>query len=176
MYTFAILDGARMLTELDQAKKLNPDHVSLYEGMSLNALETIAPHLFFIESENEFSRWYMENGWGKSWGIFIETRAKGEELFNHLQKFIIVFTDNGRKFYFRYYDPRALRIFLPTCDTQQLSEFFGPIESFIMEDKNPEFACVFKFINNQLFTEKILKTDLFVNDKIETRELVIGDQ
>jgi hypothetical protein len=35
--------------------------------------------------------------------------------------------------YFRYYDPRILHAFLPTCAPPQVRDFFGPIKAFIVE-------------------------------------------
>jgi hypothetical protein len=42
-------------------------------------------------------------------------------------------TPDGPKRFFRYYDPRVLRNFLPTCDAAQLREMFGPVDRFDLE-------------------------------------------
>jgi hypothetical protein len=34
---------------------------------------------------------------------------------------------------FRFYDPRVLRVYLPTCWPGELTRMFGPVESFVME-------------------------------------------
>jgi len=39
----------------------------------------------------------------------------------------------GKDMYFRFYDPRVLRVFLPTCTPEELSDFFGPIAGFLIE-------------------------------------------
>jgi hypothetical protein len=39
--------------------------------------------------------------------------------------------------YFRFYDPRVLRSFLPTCTEPECAEFFGPIGRFVMEAEQP---------------------------------------
>jgi hypothetical protein len=70
-------------------------------------------------------------------------------------------TEDDQQLYFRFYDPRVLRIFLPTCDENQLREFFGPIEQFICEDEDPEFALVFSFEKNNLKTQRITRESLF---------------
>jgi hypothetical protein len=36
---------------------------------------------------------------------------------------------------FRYYDPRVLRRFLPTCNGGQLKALFGKIDSFFVESE-----------------------------------------
>ena len=63
--------------------------------------------------------------------------------------------------YFRFYDPRVLRIFLPTCDAAQLKEFFGPVAHFICEDEDPAFGLVFSLEQGKLKTEKVPVKELF---------------
>jgi hypothetical protein len=66
-------------------------------------------------------------------------------LYKHLRKFLIVQSEEGKEMYFRYYDPRVLRVFLPTCEPAQLKEFFGPIEAFLAENEQGllvEYALV----------------------------------
>ena len=57
-------------------------------------------------------------------------------LCDHLRKIFIVEDDEGQEYFFRYYDPRVLRTFLPTCSKCQLDEFFGPIEVAICESSD----------------------------------------
>ena len=57
--------------------------------------------------------------------------------------------------YFRYYDPRVLRAWLPTCDPAQLAEFFGPVEFFIAEDEAPSRAFAWSLADGQLVTQTV---------------------
>ena len=43
----------------------------------------------------------------------------------------------GKDMYFRLYDPRVLRVFLPTCTPDELTDFFGPIGTFLIESDKP---------------------------------------
>jgi hypothetical protein len=52
--------------------------------------------------------------------------------------------------YFRFYDPRVLRIFLPTCDQDQLLTFFGRIRSFWTENESGEGMTRWWIENGQL--------------------------
>jgi hypothetical protein len=36
---------------------------------------------------------------------------------------------------FRYYDPRVLRAFLPTCNAGELKTLFGDVDQFFIESK-----------------------------------------
>ena len=40
--------------------------------------------------------------------------------------------------YFRFYDPRVLRIYLPTCTLEESRVFFGPIDGFLVESADGE--------------------------------------
>lgn len=133
---YIVLDAARMGGKLNEARELNPEHICLYEGDSERFLGTVAPWLFDFEEDSEFAGWLAENSSADSWGIFLRSNADPNELYRHLRKFLIVTTEDGRELYFRFYDPRVLRVFLPTCDKDQLAEFFGPVECFIAEDEN----------------------------------------
>ncbi len=161
MHTYCILDGARMLIMLDQAKALNQDSISLYAGLPLEVLESISPYIFYLDPNSYFPDWVFTEGWGKSWGIYVRTKVNGEELFHHFRKFITVFTEQGKELYFRFYDPRALRIFLPTCSNDQLREFFGPVESFFMEDKSQDVVLCFTLQGNKLVSTRENKGDWF---------------
>jgi hypothetical protein len=72
----------------------------------------------------------------------------------------MVQTEDKEELYFRFYDPRVLRIFLPTCDEDQLNEFFGPVDYFVCEDEDPAFALAFTLKDGELKTERMPKEDL----------------
>ncbi len=153
--TYAILDAARIFGELNTAQKLQTNFLSLYKGRSEELLTTVAPYLFPYKNDTEFGSWLTDRGWGNAWGIFIISKGSMEELHKHFRKFLMVQTEQGQELYFRFYDPRVLRVFLPTCDTTQLSDFFGPIQSFIVEDVDPNRLLVFSFVDRQLKTKII---------------------
>ncbi len=153
--TYSILDAARIFGELNTAKKLQTNFLSLYQGRSEELLSSVAPYLFPYKNNTEFGSWLMDRGWGNSWGIFIVSQKSMEDLHKHFRKFLMVQTEDGQELYFRFYDPRVLRVFLPTCDSVQLRDFFGPIESFIVEDMDPNRLLVFSFDGSRLKTQVI---------------------
>ena len=62
---------------------------------------------------------------------------------------------------FRYYDPRVLRAYLPTCNSEELRTVFGPIECFRTEDQNDaEHMLEFRFESGKLVKKKLSLTDL----------------
>ena len=53
----------------------------------------------------------------------------------HLRRFLTVTDEQRRRLYFRYYDPRVLRVFLPACDGSQLQQLFGPCHAYMLENE-----------------------------------------
>lgn len=159
MYT--ILDAARIFGEIDTAQELQTNFLSLYQGQSEDLLSSVAPYLFTYQSSSEFGKWLFHKGWGNSWGIFVNAEISLDDLRKHFRKFLLVKTEDGKELYFRFYDPRVLRIFLPTCNEQQLLDFFGPINSFQMESEDAEYVVEFKLENGQLVTHNIPKIDFW---------------
>jgi hypothetical protein len=131
---YILLDAAKMEGYIYLAREMNEEHMCLYEGDSEALLGSSAPWLFELDEYSEFSDWLVERASGNSWGVVIVSQAETEVLYRHFRKFLIVQSDTGRELYFRFYDPRVLRDFLPTCDPEQLQEFFGPVDAFVMED------------------------------------------
>ena len=153
---YILLDAARMNQAMEISKDLNPNFNSLYKEKDDPIIQSVAPFLFIFPHSKEFKDYYFDKGWGNSWGVMIYATAGFDELSRHFRRFVIVKSEDGVEFYFRFYDPRVLRVFLPDCDAKQLKAFFGPIHYFLLEDENPDYMIKFWMENNQLKTEKLL--------------------
>ena len=130
---YVILDAARMDGQIYRAKELNGVHSCLYEGDSEKFLGSAAPWLFRVDRDSEFAVWLRTELITKDFGcIFLEAES-GEILYEHLRKFLIVRTEEDKELYFKYYEPAVLQAFLPTCESEQLLEFFGPVKSFLVD-------------------------------------------
>lgn len=164
---YILLDSARMDSEIATARELNPEHTCLYEGVSEPFMGVVAPWLFAYEDNSPFAAWLSENVQSNNWGIFFRSDEEPIKLYRHLRKFLIVSNEEGRELYFRFYDPRVLRVFLPTCDRDQLREFFGPIEAFIAEDENG-LLVEFAFSDEKLkFSDLGAQMSTYFNEKPE---------
>ncbi len=157
-YNFLLFDAARAETNLNRALELNKLNRSLYKGSAEEDLAGIAPYLFTAKPHTDFANWYLTEGWNQSWGLLVNVTASFEDIYKHFRRFLMIKTENGEQLYFRFYDPRVLRIFLPTCDKDQLKEFFGPIKSFIMEDEDPAFV-VQMWLENYILKSKRISFD-----------------
>jgi hypothetical protein len=100
-------------------------------------LEPVAPYLVPLDHDDQKTRKFLSNAWGNNWGIFIGCDTSQERLRRHLRSFVSVRDPHGNRLLFRYYDPRILRTYLPTCTKDELAYVFGPIECFWTESENP---------------------------------------
>jgi hypothetical protein len=121
----------------------------LYSGKLARELEMNAPHLVELFPSNLLIHRWLDEGWGKAWGVFL-TIDDPSNLRHQLRKHLKVQDERGRVLLFRYYDPRVLGPFLRSCDSSQLSQFFGPVRSFLSEEAEGARACEFRFERNRL--------------------------
>ena len=143
--TWMVVDGARDPRIRPLLRELHLEHYCLYRGQLPPALEAAAPYLVQLDPDDPETRRFLGQAWGNSWGIFLKCGAHANTLRRHLREFLVVRDADGNRLVFRYYDPRVLRIFLPTCTAGELRELFGPIDVFWAEDERPdsvlEFGC-----------------------------------
>lgn len=151
---YAVLDGASVDDLLSQLFSLQPEYECLYRGELAPDMAEVAPYLVRLEPGAEFTNWLIEQGWGKHWGIFVTSDADLRAVRRHFRTFLIVHNSDGKPLYFRYYDPRVLRVFLPTCNAEELASIFGPINYYLLEDEDPHTLLRFQFAAGSLNREK----------------------
>ncbi len=156
---YAVIDGASAPDLLDKLYGLRPEFVCLFRGEMEPDMAEVAPYLVRLDAQTEFARWVIEKGWGNHWCIFALSRADLRQMRNHFQKLLIVYDAAGNPLRFRYYDPRVLRVYLPTCNAEELATFFGEVACFVLEDKNPETILRFALESGFLRQEKIHLAD-----------------
>ncbi len=109
----------------------------LFSGPLTPQMELVAPYVVELEYNDRQTHRFLREAWGKSCGLFLKCDLRLDRLLRHLRSLLVVRDTGGRRLMFRYYDPRILRAYLPTCTVEELREFFGPIQSFWTES---EFA------------------------------------
>ena len=134
---FSIIDGARDDRIYDAVDATFLPKDCLYSGDLPRQLQRTAPYLVQLERDDRFTRYLIDTGWGSSWATFLRTETGIKQLRRHLREFLRVRDESGRRLIFRYYDPRVLRVYLPTCWPAELDTFFGPISAFITEGEDP---------------------------------------
>ena len=152
---YVVLDGASIPDLRMKLYEMRPQHVCLYRGELEPDIAEVAPYLVRMVADTDFSNWVLTEGWGKHWGIFAQSRYSLEELRKHFRSFLTVHDENGKPFLFRYYDPRVLRTFLPTCNKEELKKIFGIILNFALEDENPEIILNYFLPNGELKINRV---------------------
>jgi hypothetical protein len=136
MNVYAVLDGAAMPSLPELLWDREPEYVCLYAGDLQPDVAAVAPYLVKLERTSRFTDIAMMRVWGKSRGVFAVTDGSTglAELSRHFRRFLLVRDYEGGRLYFRFYDPRVLRTYLPTCNAEELDFVFGPVRRFVAED------------------------------------------
>jgi len=141
---FAVLDAAREDRLPAFLQAYGVEHFSLYQGDSGDQLKDVAPYVALLPKKSQLLPMLMKEGWGKSWGIYLNSDAELAKVRDHLRKLLTVKDEDDRLLYFRFYDPRVLRVFLPTCTSQEATDFFGPVSRFVMEGDDLDHPLQFR--------------------------------
>lgn len=140
---FGLFDSARDMRILELLRESIEEVASLYEGMAGEAMADAAPYIVSFPAREEpslLSR-LVHEGWGQSWGVFLTSARPLADVRRHLRRFLIVKDDTTEeRLYFRYYDPRVLRVFLPTCSARQRAELFGEVSRFLVEAEDGQLV------------------------------------
>lgn len=151
---FSVLDGASVPGLLMRLYSDQPEYVCLYRGELEPDIAEVAPYLVRLAPEADFTDWVIGQGWGKHWGIFVVTNEDLRAMRRHFRMFLMVYDESGKPLYFRYYDPRVLRLYLPTCNADELSDLFDPILYYLLEGEEPNTALKFSVRNGSLKEER----------------------
>jgi len=140
---YTLLDAAREPSVLKVILESKEEYQSLYEGAMGSQLAHFAPYLVRVPQKSSLLDTLVQQAWSKSWGIFLTCDMPLKDLRTHFRHFLTVKLPDGTQVYFRYYDPRVLRLFLPTCLPEETTQFFGPVKHFLMEAEDPKLALHF---------------------------------
>jgi len=146
-----LLDGASvpgLLARFESDPALEAE--CLLRGELEPGMAEVAPYLVRLDPESDFAQWVVGTGWGHHWGTFVTSRQGFINLRNHLRALTLIYKRNGTPLYFRYYDPRVLRIFLPTCSAAQLKQMFGPVDAFLAENEAGDAVAIYRLNGSEL--------------------------
>jgi len=155
---WAVLDGARDKRIYSAVVGCYTDNCCLYSGDLPSDLRFAAPYLVSLDPEDRTTRYLLKHAWGNSWGIFLRSTSSMETLRRHLKGMLIVKDPKGRRMLFRYYDPRVLRVYLPTCWPAELEQVFGPVKAYLVE--GGESGTVIQYrVGDAGFVQKVVMLD-----------------
>ena len=129
---YVLLDAAREPFGPYEAEQAGLECQSLFAGDLGDKLAEVAPYISEFPARASFRAWWFEQ-WGRSIGVLVESPASLAELRRHFRTLTVVRDAARKQYFFRFYDPRVLRVFLPACTPDELQRFFGPITHFYCE-------------------------------------------
>lgn len=141
-FLFAILDSCALPGTVNKAKELGEERaISLFNQTTLEDYYAVAPYLFKVDQSTV--QWISDIS-GEAASILIFAKPVFQELLPHLQHFLMVSLPDKRRWFFRYYDPRILRAYLPSCQPAELHQFYGPIRAFGFREINERSVHLFE--------------------------------
>lgn len=137
---YAVIDAARSPIIHPLLQQCGEPHVPLFtlEGLPED-LKAYAPYLAQLAPGSVLLQQLVLQGWGDHWCIYLSTPLSFEDVRVHLKKFLMVKLDD-REVFFRFYDPRVLRVYLPAITPHEAERFFGGVRAFFCADA--EGACL----------------------------------
>lgn len=135
---WALLDGSRGEAVHKLLQSSYRSRASLFSGRVDPALMAAGPFLLELGDSDFLTRSLIQQGWGASWGVFLRSDAGLRQLKRHFAGLLRVRDERHRRLFFRFYDPRVLRTYLPTCRADELRRVFGPTREFLMEGAVPD--------------------------------------
>ncbi len=150
-----LVDAARQEQIFGKLLDAHLQLTCLYSRLIHPGLEIVAPYLVQLEFEDKNTRGFVEAAWGNSWGLFLKCDLGLQKTRRHLRTLLTVKDAAGAKLLFRYYDPRVLRAYLPTCTSEELKTVFGPIERFWCENRNGQELLEYKLADQKLVTTQV---------------------
>ena len=130
----AVLDGARDRRILELCRESVEEYRSLYDGVEGETMAHVAPYLVRLPAGSRLLAALAREGWARRWGVYVVSPVAFSEVRRQLRRFLMVEMEESRdRMYFRFYDPRTLATFLPSCSPRQAQEFFGDADAFLLE-------------------------------------------
>jgi hypothetical protein len=129
---WAVLDAARSPAVYAALIESRLEFRCLYEGPIPRELERVAPQLVELLPNHRLARRLLGPAWGGAWGVLLRIEDPSN-LRHHLRKLLKVKTEDGRTLLFRWYDPRVLRVYAPTCTAREWQQFNGPVAGWMLE-------------------------------------------
>ena len=136
----ALLDGAHDSSVLELLKTQGEPFVSLYRP---EQKATVVPYLVAIPPRSNLLKEMIRRGWGHEWGVYLTCSLSLSELREYFRSSLMVTLNDGMELFSRFYDPHFFRNFLTDCSADEAEKFFGPVESYFMEDERSEILLQF---------------------------------
>lgn len=127
-FLYAITDGAYSAPLISQIEKTAPDFLTPLLHPHPTIETTAIPQLLRVNGQ--VLETILAAGNKDPWGVFAMSKADPEALRVHFRRFLVVQLPDGEHWYFRFYDPRLLPVYIAKCNEWELEQFFGPVRGY----------------------------------------------
>lgn len=135
---YALIDAAQSPDIAICLDAFNSPARCLFDGEVGDDLAEVAPWLVELTRFDDTWDWFLEDGYGKNWGILMHSRLELPRLKTQLKRFLKITDEKGETFFFKYYRPKHLNAYLPVFDDVQMASFMKGVETIFAEsDKDP---------------------------------------
>jgi len=155
---FALLDTARDSRILPLLKSGDCEFRILYTGKTAQTLAEHAPYLVQLTREEPLLEKLIEKGWGQSWGYYFFCGDDVAKVLQRFRRLTVVKMPDGKIVFFRFYDPRVLRAYLPTAQPDELEHFFGAGSAFYLEAENENEMLSYRLAKEANQENRLIRT------------------
>jgi len=134
---YAVVDAASEPSVLEWLRQSEPTYDCLFEGERANTLAEEAPYLLRVDRRSQLEE-LVHRAHDRSAVVYLHSTQGFARVRRHLRRIMLVKTEEGNVLYFRHYDPRIARVFLPLCKPAQLPWMFDEVvTSWFAEGEEP---------------------------------------
>jgi hypothetical protein len=144
---YAIVDTAQDRKALSLLEESDCRYEILYPQRFALAMDCQGPHLVSVSPNSCCLERLINAGWGNRCGIYLAGPDDFAAVRRHLRRLLFVKLKDGPQVLFRFYDPRVLRDYLPTCNDDELEQFFGQLTAVYLESEDGQRLCTFQWID-----------------------------
>jgi Domain of unknown function (DUF4123) len=116
----------------------------LFRTEVVSPLGRSAPYLVPVAHAERLMEAWRGLGRGESWGIFLSSSEQQAGIRQRLRTFNEAKLPDGRIVLFRWWDPRVFRVYMPTCNADDLTQWFASVEEFICETEDGAGFMVYR--------------------------------
>lgn len=137
--TYAILDAAKVKNLPEMLDTSTLPYRCLFKGDAFDELKDVAPWIVQLKDKAAFTRnlftesdapWHL---WGQEAGIYVRSRCSLHDLWKHFRKFTRICDEDGKWFYWRFWEGAHIGAMLQGMGAKDQQRFFmdGNIESIV---------------------------------------------
>ena len=152
---YCVLDGASVPDLPMRLYETRSPNYCLFRGDLTPDVAQTAPYVVNLLPNSPFTQWILDESFGKHLGIFAHCRFSIKEMRRHFRSLVNVYNEQGNPMIFRFYDPRVLRRFLPTCNAAELKNLFSNVQAYFAEAEDGENLLGFQLENDSLKESKL---------------------